>query len=135
MKARGHTRSHIRSKRPNRPRADHSLHRPYNPLILPVQTPNGRGWWFVQDLRAINKIVTPHPQLFQTQTTFCHTFHRTQYASLFLTFDQPSSASLSTPTADIYLPLLGTINDIPGQSCLEASLRPLLISPKYSAKI
>lgn len=35
---------------------------PHNTPILPVKKPNGKGWRFVQDLRAINNIVIPrHP--------------------------------------------------------------------------
>lgn len=56
-KAWGHARPHTNSRRPNRPGANHFLYMsPCNMPICPVWKPNGWGWWFVQDLRVINKI-------------------------------------------------------------------------------
>ena len=55
---------------------------PCNTLILQVQKPNWWGWGYVQDLRAVNKILFPTSQSFQIQISFCYTFHKTQNGPL-----------------------------------------------------
>lgn len=57
-------------------------------------------------------------------------FPLTQNVSLLKTLGKHSSASLRTPIANIYLSLLGTIDNTSGQSCFKSSLRPVPISLK-----
>lgn len=45
---------------------------PWNILILPGWKLNGRGWQFVQDLRAVNKRVILYFPVFANPTLFCY---------------------------------------------------------------
>lgn len=87
------------------------------------------------DLSRTRKLLTRLPifQLFHSPKSFVTSSIRLKMVHRCGALS--SSASLGTPTATIYVSLLGTVNNIPGQACLKGSLRPLLMFPKCSTKI